>query len=85
MHLAHPALVQKTLENADMKQENPRKTPYNNDVTVSTTNITDIPTAQYRDKYRKLVGDLRYLADSTYPDFAKITGKLGAALNQPAA
>lgn len=34
-------------------------------------------------KYRKLVGDLRYIADSTRPDVAYVVGRLGAAFSNP--
>lgn len=35
------------------------------------------------DLYRKLVGDVRYIADSTRPDIAFVAGRLGAASAKP--
>lgn len=85
INIAQPALAQATLANASMSECNPRQTPYNNGELICPPHSGDTNTPQHHEKYRQLVGDLRYLADSTRPDLTFVTGKLGAALHQPTA
>lgn len=83
--ISHPTLAQTTLANAIMKDCNPRQTPYKNDEEVCPPQLGDTLTPQHQEKFRQLVGDLNYSADSTRTDLGYITGKLGAALTKPTA
>lgn len=81
--LSQPSLVQTTIENANMAAANGRCTPYGTTEELHPPVASDQKMPDTIDKYRQLVGDLRYLADCTRPDLTYITGKLGAAAHSP--
>lgn len=83
--ISQPALVRTTIANADMSSANGKLTPYTyqNDLHAPCPDDTHMP--HTIDKFRQIVGDMRYLADSTRPDLAFITTKLGAAMHAPTA
>lgn len=74
--LRQPKIVQTTIQNTDMATENGRLTPYNKTEELQTPREIDYHMNVTKDKYRQLVGDLRYLADWTRPDLELITSKL---------
>lgn len=82
IHISQPALVKATIQNASITQANGRSTPYNADEDLSAPTDDDTLIRYNMEKYRQLVGDLRYLADSTGPDLAYVTSKLAAAISK---
>lgn len=81
--ISQPALAKVTIENANMAFCNGCKTPYINTTELHSPTADDIHMPASIDNYRQIVGDLRYLADSTRPDLTYITAKLGGGLQAP--
>lgn len=77
--------VDKTLDHSNMIGCNGKHTPFrsNKDYHEPTSEATALPDTIPLD--RKLVGDLRCIADSTRPDITFVLGWLGAAMAQPTA
>lgn len=81
--ISQPSLVLTTIINASIASINGRKTPYSYGEYLQPPMPHDKPLPSTAPKFRKSVGDLRYLCDSTRPDLYFITGILGRAMHLP--
>lgn len=79
--IIQPALCLATTSNAGFEGVNGRFTPYNYNEELRPPETTYVKLRDTEAKYRQLVGDLRYLADSTIPDISYATERLGAAMH----
>lgn len=76
-------LTDKTLKEACLIHCNGKNTPYPPDTQYHAQDDEEEILLDTVALYRKLVGDLRYIADSTRPDVSYVTGRLGAAMVKP--
>lgn len=77
-------LVYKTLQEADMLNTHRKSTPYPAEIEYHAPNEDDQTTRpEILDQYRKLVGDVRYISDSTRPDIVFVVDRLVAASASP--
>lgn len=81
--LSQRLLIDKTLKGAGMLNCNGKRTPFPADTPYHAPDNDDDHLPDTVDLYRKLVGELRYIADSTRPDITFVTGRLGAAMDNP--
>lgn len=79
-------LLSKTvLSHACMAETIDKPTPYPSRTILHPTLPNEPPITDHHANYRQLVGDLRYLADTTRPDLAMAASKLGGANHAPTA
>lgn len=78
-----PAMVGTKIENAGMKTANGRLTPYVYSANLRAPDDNDDKVPRMAHSFRQLIGDLRYLTDSTRPDLGYITYKLGVEKPTP--
>lgn len=81
--LSQRGLIDKTLQDADMLMANGKHTPYPTNESYHPPSTEDTEQPETRDKYMQIIGDIRYIADSTRPDLAYVAGRLGAAMSRP--
>lgn len=77
--LSQRLLMYKTLQDAGLLDVNGKATTYLNDTLYHGPGTNDVLFMDTLDKYRCIVGELRYISDSTRPYIAYIVGRLGAA------
>lgn len=73
-------LIDQKLQDAGLLDANVKSTPYPSNIEYHGPPQDYIPAMDTINKYRRLIGELRYIADSTRPDIAYVVGRLGAAL-----
>lgn len=61
---------------------NGKASTYPKDESYHAATAADVKLTETKDKYRKLVSNLRYLAECTRPDLSYVVGRLGAAMDQ---
>lgn len=81
--LSQRLLIDQTLQHANMINANGKSTPFPSDMEYHAPNKEDTYVPETLYKCRQLVGDLRYIADSTRPDIGFVVGRLGTAMGQP--
>lgn len=75
--LSQRLLIDQALTHAGILDANGKMTPYPAKVGYHALDESDHKMPESLDKYRQLVGELRYIADSTRPDIAFAVGRLG--------
>lgn len=83
MALSQRLLIDKTLKHAGMLNCNGRHMPYPANTQYHVPDEEDVHKPETVPLYRKIVGDLRYIADSTRPDITFVVGRLGSAMESP--
>ena len=84
IRITQPEYVSTVLDTLGLAGANPRSTPCNHGQDVGPPTPADtLMDDDHAEKYRKAVGELRWLADCTRPDIAFIVGKLAAAIATP--
>lgn len=83
-HITKPAsLVRTTIENAGMATSNGYLTPFDYILNLRAPDAEDDKVPHVFDNFRQLIGNLRYLTDSTRPELGYITSKLCMAMHTP--
>lgn len=81
--LSKQLLIDQTLAEAGMAGCNFKQTPYNEGMAYHAPAQEDEHKPETVTKFKKLIGELRYLADCTMPDLSFIVGRVGAAAANP--
>lgn len=82
IQLSNPKIIQKLQTDQGLENCNPVQVPYVTNADI-TTRRSDEPPADKK-AFPKVVGILRFIADTTHPAIAWITGVLGRHLHNPA-
>ena len=80
--ISQPAYIAALLEKFGLQNAKPASSPIATDL-INTTEQINTPLDTKKHDYNGLIGSLRYLADSTRPDIAYITGYLGRYTQAP--
>ena len=86
VHLSQPGYAQALVEDMDLLDFNPVKSPYRHGVPVDSLPEVDMPEHEresLRKVYRRFLGKLNWLSISTRPDLATIFGLLSSKANKP--
>lgn len=83
MELSQRLEVDKTLQHATMLGCNGNHTPFPSNTDYRAPNEHDTELSETLQQYRKLMGDLRNIAESTRPDVTFVVQRLGAAMSKP--
>ena len=84
LKISQPACIQQILEEHNMRQCKPMKTPHCTGITLTKQQKGEKELNNDRKHpHQQIVGSLRCLADSTRPDIAYITGQLGRHSSTP--
>ena len=81
IHIGQPQLTKHALERAGMHESNPTQTPYPEPLDDS--HIPQPLTSTESTKFRSILGELRYIADSTRPDIHLSVNRLAANMAAP--
>ena len=82
IYISQPAYINKLLTQYNLQTAKPSTTPIASDI-LGTPEKESKPLDTKTHNYSALIGSLRYLADSTRPDIAFITGYLGRFTHSP--
>ena len=83
VHISQPDAIDAILEQTRMADCNSTKTPYTSLKHGEVNNTTEKLNAQRATRYRKILGDIRYITDSTRPDITYITNRLAQHMASP--
>lgn len=83
VHISQPHLIDKAVTKAGLTDANPRCSPLPRNPNLDYKCTTPSLTKTQHDFFQSLIGDLRYLADSTRMDIAFATSRLARHTNAP--
>ena len=83
LHLSQPDAVDAILQQTNMHDSNPTLSPYNNVKPLDHQQPTEPLSAREATRYRQILGEIRYITDSTRPDIAYATNRLAQHMSKP--
>eukprot|EP00178_Gracilaria_changii_P023027 TRINITY_DN68_c0_g1_i13.p1 TRINITY_DN68_c0_g1~~TRINITY_DN68_c0_g1_i13.p1 ORF type:complete len:1094 (-),score=78.92 TRINITY_DN68_c0_g1_i13:769-4050(-) len=83
VHVAQPDAIDAILEQTNMQYSNPSQTPYNALTHLDQHKDTPYLTPEQATHYRQILGEIRYITDSTRPDLIYATNRLAQHMNKP--
>lgn len=83
IHISQGHTISSILEKLCMSDCNTKQTPLPEKLNDSADNDTEPLPARLSDKFRRTIGDLRYIADSTRPDIYHALNRLAFSMVKP--
>ena len=83
IHLSQPDAIEAILQQTNMHDCNATYSPYNNLTPLDQQTNTEHLKPSEATKYRQILGEIRYITDSTRPDIAYATNRLAQHMSRP--